>query len=160
MHRGHTELSHGVAVLLLLSSEGLSSLGFLLGRFFRFGGVRELGFGFGSGSQHGRYNFSWFIILNSMIFYPQTPTNIACYNSSNPARLQYSPPGYPANITNNKMYNRIPFNHSTHISHIYTHRNGANLWLGDHEAASDPDLLRRLSISAGTHVMMRSADRG
>lgn len=46
---------------------------------------------------------------------------------------------------------RIPFNHNAHISHIYTHKNGCHLWLGDIEAANDLSLLSRLEIGAGTH---------
>jgi hypothetical protein len=43
-----------------------------------------------------------------------------------------------------RIMSRIPFNHNPHISHIYTHKNGYNLWVGDIEAANDLSLLSRL----------------
>lgn len=47
------------------------------------------------------------------------------------------------------MFNRIPFNHNIHISPVYTHPNGAILWVGDYHAANNLVLLQRLNISAG-----------
>lgn len=51
------------------------------------------------------------------------------------------------------MFNRVPFNINTHISHIYVHHNGAYLWVGDYEAATDSVLLSRLNIKASNFYL-------
>lgn len=50
------------------------------------------------------------------------------------------------------MFNREPFKQNSHISQIYTHLNGACLWVGDYSAATDQGLLAKLGIKAGIYI--------